>query len=85
MEQVARALTAALNTAIPAEITGRYRAGDIRHCFADISAAARVLGYKPKIRFAEGIRELVEWLREQSAEDRVAEATQQLGVYGLTA
>ena len=40
IEQVARVLAAALNTAIPAEISGKYRAGDIRHCFADISAAA---------------------------------------------
>jgi dTDP-L-rhamnose 4-epimerase len=85
IEQVARVLAAALDTVIPAEISGKYRAGDIRHCFADISAAERVLGYEPKVRFAEGIRELVQWLREQTAEDRVAEATQQLGVYGLTA
>jgi dTDP-L-rhamnose 4-epimerase len=85
IEQMARVLAAALDTAIPAELTGKHRAGDIRHCFADISAAERVLGYKPKVRFAEGIRELVHWLRQQTAEDRVAEATQQLGVYGLTA
>jgi dTDP-L-rhamnose 4-epimerase len=83
--QLGRVLAAALDTVIPAEISGKYRAGDIRHCFADISAAERVLGYKPKVRFAEGIRELVQWLREQTAEDRVAEATQQLGIYGLTA
>ena len=83
--EVARLLAAALGSAIPAEITGKYRAGDIRHCFADISAAARVLGYKPRVRFAEGIRELVEWLRQQTAEDRVAEATQELGLYGLIA
>ncbi len=85
IEQVARVLSAALETVIPAELTGKYRAGDIRHCYADISAAERVLGYKPKVRFAEGVRELVQWLRQQTAEDRVAEATQQLGVYGLTA
>ncbi len=85
IEQVARLLAAALDTAIPAEILGKYRAGDIRHCYADISAAGRVLGYKPKVRFAEGVRELVQWLRRQTAEDRVAEATQQLGAYGLTA
>lgn len=83
--EVARVLAGALGSTIPAEITGKYRAGDIRHCFADISAAARLLGYKPRVRFAEGIRELVEWLRQQTAEDRVAEATQELGLYGLTA
>ena len=85
IRQVAQVLAAALGSRLPAEITGKYRAGDIRHCFADISAAQRVLGYRPKVRFAEGIRELVQWLREQSAEDRAAEAVQQLDAYGLTA
>jgi dTDP-L-rhamnose 4-epimerase len=73
-----------LGSGLPAAITGKYRAGDIRHCFADISAAARVLGYQPRIRFAEAIRELVEWLRSQTAHDRAAEAVQQLEFYRLT-
>jgi dTDP-L-rhamnose 4-epimerase len=70
---------------MPAEITGKYRAGDIRHCYADISAARQVLGYHPRVRFTEGIAELVEWLRRQRAEDRAAEAVQELNAYGLTA
>ena len=85
IQQVAQVLASSLGSQIPAELTGKYRAGDIRHCFADISAAGRVLGYRPKVRFADGIRELVQWLREQTAEDRAAEATQQLDAYGLTA
>ncbi len=83
--EVAAVLGRALEVNIPGEITGKYRAGDIRHCFADIDAARRVLGYAPKVRFSDGIRELVHWLGEQTPEDRVAEATQQLGAYGLTA
>jgi len=74
-----------LGNEITAEITGKYRAGDIRHCFADISAAERVLGFNPQYRFADGIRELVDWLRWQTAEDRAAEAVQHLTAYGLTA
>ena len=85
IQQVAEVLSSSLGMQIPAEITGKYRAGDIRHCFADISAARRLLGYSPKVRFADGVRELVQWLKQQTAEDRVAEATQQLGVFGLTA
>jgi dTDP-L-rhamnose 4-epimerase len=85
IREIAAGLSRALGITITAEITGKYRAGDIRHCFADISAATRVLGYRPKVRFAEGIRELVEWLRLQTAEDRAAEAVQQLDLYGLTA
>jgi dTDP-L-rhamnose 4-epimerase len=85
ISKVADVLSSALGVQMPAEITGKYRAGDIRHCFADISTAKRTLGYVPKVRFADGVRELVQWLKEQTAEDRVAEATQQLGAYGLTA
>jgi len=69
---------------IRSEITGKYRAGDIRHCFADISLAREVLGYEPKYRFADGIPELVDWLRTQTAEDRAAEAAQHLNAHGLT-
>jgi dTDP-L-rhamnose 4-epimerase len=82
---IASALAAALGSSIEAEITGKCRAGDIRHCFADISAAERVLGYRPAIEFQTGIGELVAWLKSQTAQDRAAEAVQQLHVYGLTA
>jgi len=82
---VAQQLTHCLGSVVPAEITGKYRAGDIRHCFADISAARRVLGYKPRYRFSEGITELVEWLRSQTAVDRAAQMVHELNSYGLTA
>jgi dTDP-L-rhamnose 4-epimerase len=86
IQEIAAALARELGSEPPpAEITGRYRAGDIRHCFADISKARRVLGYKARVRFADGIRELVTWLRSQTADDRVAEAAQKLDLYGLTA
>jgi dTDP-L-rhamnose 4-epimerase len=83
--EVASTLAGALGMALVPEITGKYRAGDIRHCFADISAARKHLGYEPKVKFADGIHELVSWLRAQSAVDRVAEAAQKLTLYGLTA
>ncbi len=85
IERVAATMAEALGVRVEAEITGKYRAGDIRHCFADIALARRVLGYEPQHRFADGIGELVEWLRRQSATDRVSDATQQLTAYGLTA
>jgi len=85
IQQVADVLSDSLGMQIPAEITGKYRAGDIRHCFADITAARSLLGYTPRVCFADGVSELANWLKQQAAEDRVAEATQQLGVFGLTA
>jgi dTDP-L-rhamnose 4-epimerase len=82
---VARQLTRCLEVSVPAEVTGKYRAGDIRHCFADISAARRVLGYQPRYRFEDGIVELVDWLRSQTAVDHAARMVHELTAYGLTA
>lgn len=85
IREVADTLARHLGNDIPAEITGKHRAGDIRHCFADISLASRLLGYQPQHKFSGGIAELVQWLRTQQAEDRVSEATRQLTERGLAA
>jgi dTDP-L-rhamnose 4-epimerase len=66
------------------EITQRYRVGDIRHCFADISEARRLLGYSPRVTFEEGLSELAAWLEGQIAYDRVAEASDELAARGLS-
>ena len=64
------------------EITGKYRVGDIRHCYADISKAQRVLGYEPQVALEDGLAELAAWLEGQAAEDRVSEATAELASRG---
>ncbi|HJR16270.1 MAG TPA: SDR family NAD(P)-dependent oxidoreductase [Gemmatimonadales bacterium] len=66
------------------EITGKYRVGDIRHCFADISRARASLGYDPRVELEEGLVELASWLEGQAATDRVEEATAELAARGLT-
>ena len=73
------------NSIIQNDILPKFRAGDIRHCFADISAARRVLGYEPKYRLADGLTELASWLGEQTAVDQVQQAARELSHYGLTA
>ncbi|HEX2986891.1 MAG TPA: NAD-dependent epimerase/dehydratase family protein [Chloroflexota bacterium] len=60
----------------------KYRKGDIRHCYADISQLS-ALGYKPKVAFEDGVRELVNWVTTQSAEDRVEQASEELKKRGL--
>jgi len=85
IREVAQALEAALGTDIGAEISDKYRAGDIRHCFADISRAKELLGYEPRATFQRGMEELVEWLRSQQAEDKAAEMVANLSSFGLTA
>ena len=85
IRQVAMALTQELGKTTPSDITGQFRLGDIRHCFADITAAKKLLGYEPKYSFNAGVAELVGWLRSQNAVDRGAEMLSQLKTYGLSA
>lgn len=66
------------------EILGKYRVGDIRHCYADIGKAQRILGYAPQVRIEDGLVELASWLGGQDAVDRVAEASAELSARGLT-
>ena len=83
---VARLLARAMNVAeIEPELAGKARAGDIRHCFGDISLARDVLGFTPRRDFSEGLAELAEWVAEQTAVDRVAEARRELELRGLVA
>ena len=65
------------------EITGKYRVGDIRHCYADISLAREILGYEPQMKLENGMADLAEWLAKQTAHDRVAEARRELVARGL--
>jgi len=69
---------------IDPEITGDYRVGDIRHCFADISKARRILGFQPQVSLESGMQELVAWLESQLAIDHVERAKQELSARGLT-
>jgi dTDP-L-rhamnose 4-epimerase len=69
---------------IEPELTGRYRVGDIRHCFADISLAREVLDYVPSVRLEDGLQELAQWLEHQDATDHVSQAHAELASRGLT-
>jgi dTDP-L-rhamnose 4-epimerase len=82
--EVADMMAAVLGKPLAPDICGKYRAGDIRHCFADITQAQRVLGYQPAVTLEDGLVELAEWLREQTADDRVAQARGELAARGLT-
>lgn len=66
------------------EVTGKYRVGDVRHCFADIGAARRKLGYRPRISLDHGLVELGAWLEGQVALDHVDKASAELAARGLT-
>jgi dTDP-L-rhamnose 4-epimerase len=67
------------------EITGQYQVGDVRHCFADTTLAAKVLGYEARLSFTEGLLELAEWLARKRVDPRVAGMWARLEGRGLDA
>jgi len=82
--EVAEALSSGMGLDIEPVCNGQYRAGDIRHCFADATRAQELLGFEAKVEFGAGTAELAEWLRDQEAVDRVDDATRELAARGLT-
>lgn len=83
--EVAQALARILDCqAITPEITGKFRKGDIRHCFADISKARTLLHYEPSVSLEDGLVELAGWLESQVACDKVGIAAAELAARGLT-
>lgn len=69
---------------LEAELSGRSRQGDIRHCFADITAARETLRYEPHVTLEAGIAELGTWLAGAEAVDGLEQAHAELATRGLT-
>jgi len=82
--EIAASLTRVLGKEIEPELTAKFRAGDIRHCFADISRARETLGFEPEVALENGMGELAGWLEGQVAADRFDEAAAELTERGLT-
>jgi dTDP-L-rhamnose 4-epimerase len=83
--ELARRLAAALGSDREPELTGEFRAGDIRHCFADVGRARKLLGFEARVPVERGLSELAEWVAEQTVVERGDEATAELRARGLIA
>jgi len=64
LNQLVSLLNQIIGTNIKPEY-GQAKPGDVKHSLADISKAKKLLGYKPRISFAEGMKKTVEWFRNQ--------------------
>jgi dTDP-L-rhamnose 4-epimerase len=82
--ELAHALSSGLEVDIEPIADGRYRAGDIRHCFADPARARDLLGFEAETTLEQGMQNLLEWLCDQKPVDRVDDATRALAARGLT-
>lgn len=79
VRQVAEELSRALGKTPNVEVTGQYRVGDIRHCYADMHACESMLGFKPAISLQEGLRRFAAWVNTQPLPaDRLEEANKEL-------
>jgi len=79
INEIAGVLARLLGKNIAPEVLNRYRVGDIRHCFGDISKIERTFGFTPRRSMDEGMEELISWVSHTRAPiDRSAESLEQL-------
>ena len=68
---------------IKPQILNQFRAGDIRHCYADLTKARQLLGYEPRVSLEDGLDDLLTWVKEQTAEDHFDQVEQELAAKSL--
>ena len=65
---IAKTLCQKYSITVPIKISGNYRLGDIRHNFADITLASKILGFKPKVSLDRGLAKFAEWVNTQEVQ-----------------
>jgi len=83
IEEVAEVLLKLYGSKLRPKVERKFRAGDVRHCSADLTKIRKLLGYEPAARFEDGMRELVAWGQSVKATDRFDEALKELRSKGL--
>ena len=81
--EVAALLADHLGKRIEPRILQTFRAGDIRHCVADVTQITTALGFRPRVSFQEGMTRLVGWIKGQRSQEGVREADAALRDRGL--
>lgn len=85
VSHLAKELLSASGLSVPVKLTGQFRVGDIRHCYADLTLAKKLIGFKPRVSLAEGLKRFSSWAREQPEyENKLEAATEELRRQGLT-
>lgn len=82
--EVAEGLISLYGKQVPIAISGNYRLGDIRHNYADLKKIERLLGFRPAVSFAEGLRQFTEWVKAQEVKaSRYDESIAEMKAKGL--
>jgi dTDP-L-rhamnose 4-epimerase len=83
VRRLAEEIAAALGSTLAPDVTGEHRAGDIRHCFADVSRARETLGFEAEVSLERGLPGLAEWVARNRPEERGDAALADLRARGL--
>ena len=78
IKSVAEILAKVYGSDIKPKITNKFRKGDVRHCYADISKIQSKLGFEPKVSFETGMKEFIDWSKATESVDKFDEAYQEL-------
>lgn len=82
--EVAEILRSLLKSKSELTVSGDFRAGDIRHCYADLKKAKQILGFEPQSTIKQGLERFCNWVETQSIlEDRSEAALRELTNRGL--
>ncbi|OGL39927.1 MAG: nucleoside-diphosphate-sugar epimerase [Candidatus Schekmanbacteria bacterium GWA2_38_9] len=83
IKEVAEELARYYGKDIKPNIVNKFRKGDVRHCYSDCGFVEKTLGFKPKVSFEKGMKELMVWAEEAYFEDKFEEAARELKEKGL--
>jgi dTDP-L-rhamnose 4-epimerase len=70
IKALGEAVIKAYGKMVPVEVSGKYRKGDIRNCFADITKIRTKLGYEPRVVLADGLQELIKASHDEACEKK---------------
>ncbi len=77
--QIANMLVDAFDGKVRPNVTGQFRLGDIRHCYADLALIREKLKFEPKVSLKQGIEEFAAWVLSQPLpEDGLDKANEEL-------
>ncbi len=84
VNKVAKTLHALYKESGEIRISGKFRLGDIRHNYADLTKIKNILGFIPETDFETGVKRFVQWVRKQDVQqDRYKRSIEELKQKGL--
>lgn len=78
IKQVADEVISLNKSNLKPEITFNFRNFDVRHCFADVSKAKKILGWEPRVTFTNGLQKVFNWSKNENAIDHMEESISEL-------